>query len=93
MSITIAVPNALLPYSGGSTRVRVDGGGGSVIDVLRVLATRHPGIVDRVLTETGEVRPHVNLFVGEENIRFEQGLSTRVDDGATLTIVPAVSGG
>ena len=52
-----------------------------------------PALTDRVLTEQGELRRHVNVFVGEESIRFLDGLATRVDDGATIMIVPAVSGG
>jgi sulfur-carrier protein len=46
-----------------------------------------------VMTETGEVREHVNIFVGEESIRFAQGLGTPVRDGDTIMIVAAVSGG
>jgi molybdopterin converting factor small subunit len=46
-----------------------------------------------VLTEQGELRRHVNVFVGEESIRFMNGLATTLDDGDTITIVPAVSGG
>ena len=45
------------------------------------------------VTETGDVRPHVNVFVGTESVRFLDGLATELPDGATLTIVPAVSGG
>jgi len=46
-----------------------------------------------VLTEQGQLRRHVNVFVGDESIAFMQGLETRVEDGETITIVPAVSGG
>jgi molybdopterin converting factor small subunit len=52
-----------------------------------------PALTDRVLTEQGELRRHVNVFLGEESIRFIDGLATTVADGATITIVPAVSGG
>jgi molybdopterin converting factor small subunit len=45
------------------------------------------------MTEQGEVRPHVNVFVGEENSRFIGGLSAPVPDGSIVTILPAVSGG
>jgi molybdopterin converting factor small subunit len=48
---------------------------------------------DRVVTEQGEVRPHVNVFVGDESIRFTGGLDTAVTSGAEIHIVPAVSGG
>jgi molybdopterin synthase sulfur carrier subunit len=50
-------------------------------------------VLDRVMTEQGAVREHVNVFVGEESIRFADGLATRVDDGDTILIVAAVSGG
>jgi molybdopterin converting factor small subunit len=48
---------------------------------------------DRVLTDQGAVRPHVNVFVGPESIRFTGGLDTPVSDGAEISILPAVSGG
>ena len=56
-------------------------------------AARWPALVDRVLTEQGELRRHVNIFVGDESIAFLDGLSTAIDEGTTITIVPAVSGG
>ena len=52
-----------------------------------------PGVRDRVLTETGEVREHVQVFVGFESIRFTGGLATAVPEDAEIHIVPAVSGG
>jgi molybdopterin converting factor small subunit len=58
-----------------------------------VLSARFPAVTDRVLTEQGLVRRHVNVFVGDESIRFLDGLDTPITDGATITIVPAVSGG
>jgi molybdopterin converting factor small subunit len=48
---------------------------------------------DRILTEQGEVRPHVNVFVGDQSIRDTGGLATPVPDGAEIAIIPAVSGG
>ena len=50
-------------------------------------------MLDRILTEQGDVREHVNVFVGEESIRFASGLATPVADGDTIMIVAAVSGG
>src|SRR5947208_1131227 len=52
-----------------------------------------PGVRDRVLTEQGDVRPHVNVFVGTESSRWSGGLATPVPDGAEISILPAVSGG
>jgi len=53
----------------------------------------HPGLRDRILVESGEVRPHVNVFVGNESIRYTGGLATPLPRDATIAIIPAVSGG
>ena len=60
---------------------------------IAALGAAHPGLRERILTERGEVRPHVNLFVAETNIRDGGGLAMRVPDGAEIAILPAVSGG
>ena len=93
MPISIIVPHALTPYSRGSDTVVVEEPCATVADALAAVAAQWPALADRVLTEQGEVRQHVNVFVGEESIRFTNGLFTTVADGATITIVPAVSGG
>ena len=61
--------------------------------VLDDLCRLHPALRDRILDEQGEVRQHINIFVGEECIRFADGLATAVPEGAEILIVPAVSGG
>ena len=65
----------------------------NVAEALAALWQAYPGLRDRVLTEQGEVRQHVNIFVAEENIRDHDGLAVVVKNGAVITIVPAVSGG
>ena len=62
-------------------------------EALDALCGLHPGVRDRVVDERGEVRQHVNLFVGAESIRYTGGLATRVPEGSEISIVPAVSGG
>jgi sulfur-carrier protein len=93
MRVTVELPSALLPYAGGSSELSLEAPGGTIQDVLSALAERHAGVVDRVMDERGEVRQHVNIFVDGDNIRFLEGLGTSVADGATVVIVPAVSGG
>jgi molybdopterin converting factor small subunit len=93
MPITVALPSALLPYSGGSAEVILDARCSTVGDALGALAERHAGVVDRVMDERGEVRQHVNVFVDGDNIRWLNGLQTPVDDRSTIVIVPSVSGG
>jgi MoaD family protein len=93
MAISIVLPHALTPYSRGSDLLLVDEPCATVGDALASVAARWPAVTDRVLTEQGELRRHVNVFVGEESIRFLDGLTTTLADGDTITIVPAVSGG
>lgn len=93
MAISVVLPQALTPYSRGSGTLVVDERCATVADALAAVAVRWPAVTDRVLTEQGELRRHVNVFLGEESIRFLDGLQTGVADGETIMIVPAVSGG
>jgi molybdopterin synthase sulfur carrier subunit len=87
------IPGYLRDFTGGRSRVQLDGDSETVEEALALLVARHPGVRDRVMTEQGEVRQHVNVFVGTESIRFTGGLATRVSPEAEIWIVPAVSGG
>jgi molybdopterin synthase sulfur carrier subunit len=93
MPVVILIPGPLRPFSAGRDRVLLERSPGTVGEALAALAAIHPGVCDRVVTEQGEVRPHINIFVGEDNIRDERGLSTRVPEGCEISILPAVSGG
>jgi molybdopterin converting factor small subunit len=93
MAVVILIPGPLRPFSAGRDRVRLERSPGTVGEALAALAAIYPGVRDRVVTEQGEVRPHVNVFVGEDNIRDARGLSTRVPEGSEIAILPAVSGG
>lgn len=93
MPVVVAIPGPLQPYAGGHSVVEVIAAGGTVGDALEALGEEYPGVRDRVLTEQGDVRQHLNVFVDEDNVRFASGLATPVPDGSRVTILPAVSGG
>lgn len=93
MATTILLPGALVDYADGKSEFVCDDGCRTVREALAALAERHPALVDRILNERGEVREHVNVFVGEESIRYLGGLEASVPEGETVSIVPAVSGG
>jgi sulfur-carrier protein len=93
LKITVHVPGPLVPYADGQGTVEVDVDGSTVQDALAALWTLHPRLRDRILDEQGRVRPHVNLFVDRESIRYTGGLATPLGTDATLSVVPAVSGG
>nr|HMR08534.1 MoaD/ThiS family protein [Polyangiaceae bacterium] len=66
--------------------------GGTVRQVIEDMEAKHPGIRDRLLDDKG-VRRFVNLYVGEEDIRFLDGLDTALSAGQEISIVPAIAGG
>jgi molybdopterin converting factor small subunit len=93
LPVRFLLPSTLRPFANGSARLDFAERPATVGDALALLGARHPGVRDRVLTEQGEVRPHVNVFVGDESIRYTGGLATPLADHAEVSIVPAVSGG
>ena len=93
MPFVFVVPGPLREFSGNRGEVRVPGHAASVGEALALLWQECPGARDRILTERGQVRPHVNIFVDGENVRYAGGLAAPVRDHAEIVIVPAVSGG
>jgi len=79
--------------TGGRTHVDVEPSGGTLGDAFDALFAAHAGIRDRVLTERGEIREHVNVFVGKSEARSTGGLATPLADGMEISIIPAISGG
>ena len=87
----VRIPTQLRTLTGGSSEVAV--GGSPVAEVLKALDAAHPGFADRLFDESGVLRRFVNVFVADEDIRFQQGVDTPVGSGQTVSIVPAVAGG
>lgn len=93
MPVTFHIPGPLRAFTGGQNRVEISGSPATLGDALDSLWAVWPGVRDRVVTEQGEVREHINLFVGSEDVRYTGGLATPVSPDAEITIVPAISGG
>jgi sulfur-carrier protein len=91
--VTFYITAPLRALAGGRGHVEIGGSPPTVRDALEALWAVCPGLRDRVSTEQGEIREHVNVFVGHENIRFTGGLTTPVPDDAEISIFHAVSGG
>ena len=92
MSVTVHLSGYLKPFSGGETEIRLDSDFATVEDVLDSLWRRHLALRDRVLTETGDIRQHVNIFVGSDDVKRLKGLKTLVRSN-DIHIFNAVSGG
>ena len=91
--VRITLPAALAEDAGGRSVVEVAGALATLGEVLDGLRIAHPAVHERLVTERGVLRPHVNVFVDGENIRYSGGVDTPVGDRADIIILPAVSGG
>ncbi|WP_242908848.1 MoaD/ThiS family protein [Actinomadura terrae] len=90
-SVSVRIPTILRTYTGGEAEVKAEG------DTLRAvvadLEASHAGIAARILDDSGKIRRFVNVYVGDEDVRFADGLDTTTPDGAQISIIPAVAGG
>jgi len=93
MTVVFVLPGYLRPFANGQREVALEVDGKTVGEALQALFELCPGVRDRVLSEDGRIRQHVNVFIGDESIRFLGGLDAKVEVGARITILPAVSGG
>jgi molybdopterin converting factor small subunit len=91
--IIYQIAGYLTEFTGGRAEIRLDVSPETVADALGQLWKAHVGLRDRVLTEQGDVRPHVNVFVNSEVIRRDHVLDTSITGDAEICIMPAVSGG
>jgi molybdopterin converting factor small subunit len=90
METMVRIPTPLRTLTQGADEVPA--AGGTLAEVIEDLERRFPGIKDRLLDEKG-VRRFINIFVGDEDIRFLDGLKTELKQGDKISIVPAIAGG
>jgi molybdopterin converting factor small subunit len=91
VSVSIRIPTILRTYTDGAADVT--GEGATLREVLQKLDADYPGIGARILDESGKIRRFVNVYVGDEDVRFALGLDTPTPGGAQISIIPAVAGG
>jgi sulfur-carrier protein len=91
VTVSVRIPTILRPYTGGSAEVTA--AGGTLREVIASLDAAYPGIGGRILDDGGKLRRFVNVYVGDEDVRFAQGLDTPVPAGAQVSVIPAVAGG
>jgi molybdopterin converting factor small subunit len=92
MSVTLRIPTILRGLTGGAAEVTVEDAG-TLAEVIDRVDAEHPGIRGRVLDDDGKLRRFVNVYVGDEDVRFAAGLQTPTPDGTSVSIIPAVAGG
>ena len=88
---TLRIPTPLRTYTSGNSEVTVSGV--KISEALSDLTTQFPAIKPHLFNETGELRPFVNLFVGENNIKDLQGVDTPIKEGDKIMLIPSIAGG
>jgi molybdopterin converting factor small subunit len=91
MSINIRIPTQLRTWTDGIEEVEASGA--TVVEIIDDLEHRHPGLKERLVDDDGSLRRFVNIYLDDEDVRFLNGLSTEVPEGARISIIPAVAGG
>jgi molybdopterin synthase sulfur carrier subunit len=91
MSVSVRIPAILRSYTGGAAEVTAQAG--LLREVIAGLNAEFPGIAGRILDDTGQLRRFVNVYVGDEDVRFARGLDTPVPAGSQVSVIPAVAGG
>ena len=91
MSVSVRIPTILRSYTGGESEVSATGA--TLAEVLEDLDSSYSGIKGRIVDESGELRRFVNVYVGNDDVRFLDHLVTPTPDGAQISVIPAVAGG
>ena len=91
MTATVRIPTILRTYTDGQSEVSADGA--TLAEVLDDLDANHAGIKSRILDDQGALRRFVNVYVGNDDVRFLENLETPTPDGTQISVIPAVAGG
>ncbi len=91
MSVVVRIPTPLRRVTNGDEQASVDGA--NLLQIVDSLEAQYPGIRERLCDDSGDLRHFVNIYVNGEDVRFLQGLSTEINTGDEVSIVPAVAGG
>ena len=91
MAIEVRIPTILRSYTGGAKTV--EGKGDTLSALLDDIDASHSGLKARLVTEDGALHRFVNVYVNDEDVRFTGGLQTPINDGDSVTVLPAVAGG
>ena len=91
MPVQVRLPTVLRAHVGGQATVTAEGS--TIGEVLSDLVRTYPGMAGQVLTDDGTLHRFVNVYVDDDDVRYLEQLDTKVPDGATVSILPAVAGG
>ena len=91
MAVEVRLPTLLRPHADGAASVHADGA--TVGEVFEALTSAHPGLAGQLVDDAGALHKFVNVYVDDDDVRYLEQLDTKVADGVTVSILPAVAGG
>jgi molybdopterin synthase sulfur carrier subunit len=91
MPVLVRIPTPLRALTKGNAEIQAKGD--NIDSLVSDLERQYPGLKDRLLDESGELRRFINIYVNQEDIRFLQAKKTTLKDGDEVSIVPAIAGG
>lgn len=93
MAVVFLIPGPLRAFTNGQREILVERPCATLRDAFAALFLMYPGLRDRILTEQGEIRQHVNVFIGNDSVRYGKGLASDVPNGAEISVIPSITGG
>ena len=91
MPIKVRIPTPLRTLTGG--KAEVESNGSNIIEIINDLEKNFSGIKERICEQNDQVRRFVNVYLNDEDIRFIDNINSKVKDGDTISIIPAIAGG
>ena len=91
MAVTVRIPTPLRRLTQNLAEVETDGA--DIETIIENLDANYPGMKERICDDEGNIRRFVNIYLNDEDIRFLDGKATSVEDGAEISIIPAIAGG
>ena len=91
MTVSVRIPTILRTFTGGAAEVTA--GPGTLREVIAGLDAEYPGIAGRIVDDSGQLRRFVNVYVGNDDVRFLDNLDTATPEGTQISVIPAVAGG
>ena len=91
MSVEVKIPTVLRKHTNNEPVVHASGG--TIRELIEDIAGKFPEFREKILAEGGELHRFINVYANDEDVRYLEGLDTKVADGDTVAILPAVAGG
>jgi adenylyltransferase/sulfurtransferase len=91
MAVTVLIPAALRSFTERQSEIEVKAG--TVGEAIKIVTEKYPAIEKHLYKDDKSLRDFINVYLGEENIKNKEGLDTKIIDGDTIMLVPAIAGG